>query len=155
MNRLLISLLLILTSFSSMATCWEQAGARYGIEPELLQAIAITESNLKADAIHVNKDGSTDYGIMQINSRHLSALRKFRISQKALINHPCQNVMAGAWILAGNIRQFGYGWEAVGAYNAGTAKNVKRQALRQKYIQKVVPQYKKLKQQNHHRRPSS
>ena len=138
-----------------MATCWEQAGARYGIEPELLQAIAVVESNLKSDAVHINNDGSIDYGLMQINSRHLPALRKFRISQKELLNSPCQNVMTGAWILAGNIRQFGYGWDAVGAYNAGTARNAKRQTLRQRYIQKVVPHYQRLKQRKHHRLPLS
>lgn len=152
MSRLLIFLTFVLTTFPSMATCWEQAGTRYGIEPELLQAIAIVESGLNPGAININKDGTRDYGLMQINSSHLPALRKFRINQKALLNVPCQNVMTGAWILAGNIRQFGYGWEAVGAYNAGTARNAKRRALRQKYIQKVVPHYQRLKKNKQSRR---
>lgn len=140
------ALLLLIPAFSGMATCWEQAGARYGIEPELLQAIAIVESNLDPKAVNKNTDGSIDVGLMQINSRHFQTLSKFRISQKDLINNPCQSVMTGAWILADNIRRYGYSWEAVGAYNAGTGKTHKHHALRQKYIKKVAPQYAQLKQ---------
>ena len=56
--------------------------------------------------------------------------------------------MTGAWILAGNIRHFGYSWEAVGAYNAGYANTPVKKTLRQKYIKKVVPHYQKLKNIN-------
>ncbi|HEI8868859.1 lytic transglycosylase domain-containing protein [Serratia sp. AKBS12] len=146
MKRLLLTFALLAPAFSSFADCWEQAGARYGIEPELLQAIAMVESSLNPKATNTNTNGTADFGLMQINSSHLATLKKFNITSKHLLNDPCQNVMTGAWILAGNIRRFGYSWEAVGAYNAGTAQTPQRQALRQKYIRKVVPQYLKLKQ---------
>ncbi len=48
--------------------CFDEAGARYGIPPALLQAIAKVESNYDPTAIHQNQDGSTDRGLMQINS---------------------------------------------------------------------------------------
>ncbi|MDL4915783.1 MAG: lytic transglycosylase domain-containing protein [Enterobacterales bacterium endosymbiont of Blomia tropicalis] len=152
MRTLLLTLCFLLPVSPSLATCWYQAGARYGIEPELLQAIAIVESGLDPNAINKNNDGTVDYGLMQINSRHLGVLKKYQISQQDLIQDPCQSVMAGAWILAGNIQRMGYTWEAVGAYNAGAAKTPQRQALRQKYIQKVVPHYLRLKsrQKNKH-----
>lgn len=136
---------LLFSPFFSFADCWDQAGGRYGIEPELLKAIAIVESSLNPKATNINYNGTTDFGLMQINSSHLPVLKKFRITQHQLLNDPCHNVMTGAWILAGNIRQYGYTWEAVGAYNAGTAKTPKHHALRKKYIHKVAPQYKKLK----------
>lgn len=147
MLRALIVFLLSLPLFSAQATCWQEAGARYGIEPELLQAIAIVESNGNTAAINKNRNGSLDVGLMQINSIHFRALRKFSISQKDLLNDPCQSVMAGAWILAGQIQQFGYTWDAVGAYNAGTANTPKRHALRQQYIKKVAPHYARIKGQ--------
>jgi soluble lytic murein transglycosylase-like protein len=145
MLRLPLFLLFILPAFASQANCWQQAGARYGIEPELLKAIAMVESNGNTSAINKNRDGSTDVGLMQINSSHFKTLHKFRISQKDLLNDPCQSVMTGAWILAGQIQRFGYSWDAVGAYNAGTANTPKRRALRQRYIRKVAPHYARLK----------
>lgn len=145
MLRLSLFLLLIFNVLTCRADCWQLAGERYGIEPELLQAIAIVESNGNPKAINKNRDGSTDVGLMQINSIHFDALRKFRISQTDLLNDPCQSVMSGAWILAGQIQRFGYTWDAVGAYNAGAANTPKRRALRQQYIKKVAPQYARLK----------
>ncbi|MEW5561968.1 lytic transglycosylase domain-containing protein [Enterobacter asburiae] len=145
MKRLVLLFSLVATASPALADCWDEAGARYGIEPELLQAIAIVESGLTPTAINKNRDGSHDVGLMQINSIHLPTLKKFNITRQGLINDPCQNVMTGAWILAGNFRQYGYSWEAVGAYNAGTGKSTQRQALRNKYIKKVVPHYLKLK----------
>ncbi|MRT57953.1 lytic transglycosylase domain-containing protein [Cedecea sp.] len=150
MLRALLLFSLTLPLFSAQANCWLDAGARYGIEPELLQAIAIVESNGNTAAMNKNRDGSFDVGLMQINSSHFGALRKFRISQKDLLNDPCQSVMTGAWILAGQIQQFGYTWDAVGAYNAGTANTPKRRALRQQYIKKVAPQYARLKRHRGH-----
>lgn len=144
---ILTSLFLLLPVFPSAGTCWDRAGSRYGIEPELLQAIAIVESNGNPDAVNSNRDGSIDVGLMQINSFHFETLSKFRISQKDLINDPCQSVMVGAWILASQMQVFGYSWAAVGAYNAGATNTPKRNALRQIYIRKVAPHYARLKKQ--------
>lgn len=141
----LLFIVTFLFSSMSLADCWNEAGERYGIEPELIQAIAIVESGLNARATNTNRNGTTDYGLMQINSTHLSTLKKFDITRHHLLDDPCHNVMTGAWILAGNIRHFGYSWDAVGAYNAGYAKTPETQALRQKYIQKVAPHYQNLK----------
>jgi len=146
MKRLFLVMALITSSFSTFADCWVDAGKRYGIEPELLQAIAIIESGLNTKATNTNTNGSRDYGLMQINSVHLTTLKQFNITTRSLLNDPCRNVMTGAWILAGNMQQFGYTWEAVGAYNAGYADTPKSRMLRQKYIQKVAPAYWKLKQ---------
>lgn len=146
MRTPLFLLLLCLVQLPAYATCWDKAGQRYGIEPELLHAIAIVESNLQASARNQNRDGSYDIGLMQINSRHLPRLRQFQISERKLLNDPCLSVMTGAWILAGFMRSYGYSWDAVGAYNAGGAPA--REHLRQRYILRVQPHYARLKGNN-------
>ncbi len=97
--------------------CWEDAGQRYGINPQLLVAIARTESGLNPKAINRNRNGSMDVGLMQINSSWLPKLAEFGIRQEQLYD-PCTSIHVGAWILAHNIRRHGNSWGAVGAYNA-------------------------------------
>lgn len=131
MNHILVAAYFLLFSLSSQAHCFEQAGARYGVAPVLLEAISIVESGGNPLARNLNRDGSEDLGHMQINSRWLETLSAFGIDRQKLFD-PCLNTYVGAWILAQNIRQLGYGWEAVGAYNARSP------AKRNAYSQRVA-----------------
>lgn len=132
-------------SASSQAACWDEAGARYNIDPTLLQAMAHVESGMNAAARNYNNDGSYDVGLMQINKLHFPRLATFGITEKRLIAEPCTSVMVGAWILAEFVQRVGYNWTAVGAYNAGTS--VHRKTARSRYIKKVAGQYRVLKMQ--------
>lgn len=131
MNRILVAAQFLLFSLSSHAHCFEQAGARYGVAPVLLKAISTVESGGNPLARNLNRDGSEDLGHMQINSRWLGILASYGIDRQKLLD-PCLNTHVGAWILAQNIRQHGYGWEAVGAYNARSP------AKRNAYSQRVA-----------------
>lgn len=143
-SKILLLLLLLLPSISTVrADCWGQAGSMFNIEPELLYAIAQQESRLKPASIGYNRDGSRDLGLMQINSRHLSRLRKLGISETQLLHIPCLSVITGASILADMMKRYGYSWEAVGAYNAGTAAN--RRTQRMHYAELVWKRYQKVK----------
>ena len=113
--------------------CWEQAGERYGVSPELLYAIARTESGLDPQAVGRNRNGSRDIGLMQINSAWLPRLSAHGIAERDLFD-PCTSIHVGAWILAGNVRRLGYTWEAVGAYNAASP------TLRRAYAERVYRQ---------------
>ncbi|WP_433739485.1 transglycosylase SLT domain-containing protein [Pseudomonas putida] len=121
------------------AYCWNRAGEQHAIEPELLQAIADVESRQRADAINVNKDGSRDIGLMQINSSHLPRLSAQGITEQRLLDEPCLSVEVGASVLAGFIARYGYNWTAVGAYNAGNSPH--RQAARLRYARMVWQRY--------------
>jgi len=105
----------------SIDSCFDSAGNFYGIEPRLLRAIAQVESSFRQDATHPNPDGSEDIGIMQINSWWLGTLSQYRIDRRTLILDACTNINVGAWILKQAIRDNGYNWRAVGAYNAKSA----------------------------------
>lgn len=126
-----IPLMLAMSAFSgSVAACWEEAGARYGVNPYLLYAIAKTESSLNPKAINRNKNGSYDIGLMQINSSWFPTLRRYGVEEKHLLD-PCTSIHVGAWILARNMQRMGNSWDAVGAYNAT------KPDLRLKYAMKV------------------
>lgn len=97
--------------------CFEQAAKRYRVSPQILRSISRVESGGNPAAFHRNANGSFDIGHMQINSVWLPTLAKYGINKDRLTN-PCVNTHVGAWILANNFQRMGYGWNAVGAYNA-------------------------------------
>lgn len=101
--------------------CFEEAAEYHHVDPWLLMSIAYVESEFNSNARNVNKNGSYDTGLMQINSIWLSTLKKKGIAATAL-KDPCASAYIGAWILADNIKRYGYNWRAIGAYNSGNPK---------------------------------
>ncbi|WP_232834571.1 lytic transglycosylase domain-containing protein [Rhodoferax ferrireducens] len=104
--------------------CWGEASQRYGVPVELLYAIARTESNLNPQAVnrsHLQRTGSYDIGLMQINSGHLRTLSRYGIREPDLYD-PCTNLHVGAWLLADSFSRRGASWDAVGAYNAACSQ---------------------------------
>ena len=117
------------------AFCFEEAGMMYNISPSLLWAIGKGESDLNPIAINWNKNGTFDFGVMQINSSWRTA-----IGQEAWLRlgDPCYNVKVGAWILSHCINSYGYTWEAVGCYNA---KSKTKRSVYSKKIYNILKRY--------------
>jgi hypothetical protein len=132
MRRFILAVLLgiILGSDGTAnAFCYEEAGAMYGIAPNLLWTISKGESNFNPAAINYNSSGSYDFGLMQINSSWAPTLQKMGIPWEMLAD-PCTNVKVGAWVLAQCVQDYGYTWAAVGCYNSRTPSKRDRYAAR-------------------------
>ena len=102
--------------------CLVAAARKHGLDYALVRSIAEQESRFNPLAVRApyaagNRDGSVDYGLMQINSSWLPTLARYGITKNDLFN-PCVNADVGGWILADLFRRLGITWDAVGAYNA-------------------------------------
>jgi soluble lytic murein transglycosylase-like protein len=117
---LLILMIIFYSSADAFCFCFDEAARLYNISADILYAIAKVESSLDPGAVNWNKNGSYDYGVMQINSRWYKVLGADAWSR---LGDPCYNVNVGAWILAKCMKRYGYTWEAVGCYNAGNKNN--------------------------------
>jgi len=140
-RRLTIAMLLIAAAISgpAWASCWEQAGAQYGVDPVLLRSIAWTESHGRPDAVGPRlASGNVAIGQLQINTNHLSELAKFGIHKTDLFD-ACVSEVVGAWVLADCIQRLGATWRAVGCYNTGPGSNNTAAQLR--YIRDVQRNY--------------
>src|ERR1700761_9757167 len=125
------AVLCLSTALPAQADCFDAAASYQHVNPLILRAIAWQESHNRGDAIHKNENGSTDYGLMQINSVHLPTLSQYGITSSTLME-PCKNVYIAAWHLRRQMDKYGNTWQAVGAYHSETP------ALRDKYAQQIV-----------------
>lgn len=121
----------------------------FRIEPNLIKAIALVESNLKKDSIGKNRDKknnikSFDYGLMQINQMHIPMLKKRGIikDERDLLDNPCLNIKIGTEILYKHFSRCGMMWQCLGTYNAGFAMDNQKKRLQ--YAQKIYIVYTRL-----------
>lgn len=113
-----VLVIVIASHASRLNGCFNYAGKVFNVSPVLLKAIAKVESNFNQRAVHRNSDGTVDVGIMQINSywiRKIGWKHWVRAKKDA-----CYNIYVGAWILSQCIKRYGYTWQAVSCYNAGS-----------------------------------
>ncbi|HFO5666991.1 lytic transglycosylase domain-containing protein [Escherichia coli] len=143
-----LSILITKMSFTSSA-CFNEAGTMFRIEPNLIKAIALVESNLKKDSIGKNRDKknnikSFDYGLMQINQMHIPMLKKRGIikDERDLLDNPCLNIKIGTEILYKHFSRCGMTWQCLGTYNAGFAMDNQKKRLQ--YAKKIYIVYTRL-----------
>ncbi|EFC8747435.1 lytic transglycosylase domain-containing protein [Escherichia coli] len=143
-----LSILITKMSFASSA-CFNEAGTMFRIEPNLIKAIALVESNLKKDSIGKNRDKknnikSFDYGLMQINQIHIPMLKKRGIikDERDLLDNPCLNIKIGTEILYKHFSRCGMTWQCLGTYNAGFAMDNQKKRLQ--YAKKIYIVYTRL-----------
>lgn len=130
---------------AAQAMCFEKAAKLAGVDRDLLVAMAIQESGMNPRAMHQNKDGTFDIGVMQINTSHLPLLKQAGLGRRDLFN-ACVNIMIGAILMKDCIRVEGNKWRAVGAYNAG--HRTSKEETRRVYVAAVRKVYYRLKSQH-------
>lgn len=96
-----LSIILFLSPVIAQASCLSSAAIRWDVPEIILEAIIINESGGKPDARNINKNGSHDYGLMQINTINIDPLKSQGIiKNKQALMQPCTNIEAGAYLLS-------------------------------------------------------
>ena len=119
LNFLSALFIVFLFSFNALADdqCYKDAGEYYEIDYLLLKAIAQTESGQNPNAVNcANRNGTCDYGIMQVNSVHFSMLKKSGIPTDKLLDKNV-NIYMGAMVLKGCIGKYGFTSKTLNCYN--------------------------------------
>ncbi len=92
----------------------------YGISYELVLSIIYHESRFNAGATHMNTNGTTDWGLMQINDVCFSLLQgQLGISAMSDLLDPYKGVQAGCAILAYHLAYTGNENDALLRYQVG------------------------------------
>jgi len=94
------------------------ASSLYGVPYEILYAVAKVESGLRPGAVNVNKNGSRDWGLMQINDFWVDRLG---LDRRMLFNEH-YNAQVGAYVLRYCIEQTKDIWKALECYHGGEAR---------------------------------
>lgn len=84
-------------------SCMALVASLYGLPPRVLPAIHAVEGG-QVGTVHLNRDGSEDYGPMQVNTRWLGPLMRYtgqdaETVRTRLIHDPCYNIAAAGAIL--------------------------------------------------------
>ncbi len=82
--------------------CINDAVHEYHVPAKLIIALLNVEQG-KVGMANRNKNGTYDFGPMQINSSWWPKLSQYSITQEEVKNNACVNVKVGAWILSKNI----------------------------------------------------
>ncbi len=122
--------------------CINQAAVTYYVPAQVIISVLNTEGG-EVGMAKPNKNGTYDYGPMQINTIWLAKIVPYGYTQQQIQYDPCVNVMVGTWILSSKIAETlaesnqGY-WEGVAGYHSRTPH------LNEHYQNKVLTNYKVL-----------
>lgn len=98
--------------------CINQAAITYHVPATLILSVLAVE-NGKKGSVSSNRNGTFDYGPMQINSIWVSKIRRYGYTQHQLQYDPCVNVNVGTWILSQQIaNDASTPWRGVGSYHS-------------------------------------
>lgn len=87
----------------------------YGIDPKILKAIAQVESGENIRAKHINKNGTVDYGLMQINTYWVERLG---LDTMKLLSDPYYSMFWSSYILRTCFDKYGFTVKGLGCYHS-------------------------------------
>lgn len=119
-----------LTFKPQVMECVASAAKERRVPRIILLSLIKGESNGNPKAVNLNKDGTRDWNLMQINDRWIQRLERdygIRNAGYQIKNDSCYNVRVGAWILRHEIDRAvakgGTIWDGIGNYHSATPKH--------------------------------
>ncbi len=123
--------------------CINQAAVTYFVPAKVIISVLAVEGG-RVGMASPNKNGTFDYGPMQINSIWLPTIAPYGYTRDQIQYDPCVNVMVGAWILSNKISAIAANsndyWRGVAGYHSATPN------LNSRYQTKVLTNYQLLSQ---------
>lgn len=86
--------------------CSVEASTNYGIPPELLYAVALTEGGTP-EAKSLNSNGTYDLGYMQFNTAYLKTLEPYGVHASDVQTNSCYPFHLAAWRIRGHLDEDG------------------------------------------------
>ena len=117
--------------------CINRSAIIYHVPATVILSVLKNENGRNGDAIK-NKNGSIDYGVMQINSIWLPKIAGYGYSRDDLQYNACKNVEVGTWILSQSISKGKNLWSGIGDYHSHTPDHNRN------YRNKIYKNYEKL-----------
>jgi hypothetical protein len=106
--------------------CMVLVAKLYALPPSVLPSIQVVEGG-RPGSVSINKDGSADLGVMQVNTRWLPALMAYTglpeaVVRDRLTNQPCFNIAASGAIMRTYMNETHNDlMRAIGNYHSHTA----------------------------------
>jgi hypothetical protein len=97
--------------------CINHAAATYHVPAALVISVLLTENGRAGSAVK-NKNGTYDYGPMQVNTVWLDKLSQYGITKEDIRYSPCINVWVGTWILSQRVADASDLSYGIGSYNS-------------------------------------
>ena len=132
---------------------YQEIGARRGVDPDLLRALAIVESSERADAVRWNPPNDISVGLMQVLCiPDENGVCKNRLNVEGwpttfdALKNPLVNLDIAAQIIAWNLNTFGFP-KGIAVYNSWGAKDDPANGpfRNQRYVDKVLKHLRALK----------
>lgn len=120
--------------------CINQAAVAYHIPATLILSVLAVEGG-RAGSASPNKNGTFDYGPMQINSIWVPQIQVYGYTKQQLQYNACVNVMVGAWILSQDIANASTAWRGVGSYHSHTSTLNYRYQTQVSEVYQLLSQY--------------
>lgn len=117
--------------------CINQAAIIYHVPATLIISVMKQENGKNGEASK-NKNGTFDYGVMQINSTWLPKIAAYGYTKEDVQYNACKNVYVGTWILGQSIAEGKDVWLGIGNYHSHTPSH------NQQYRNVIYKNYKKI-----------
>lgn len=122
--------------------CIYQTAQDYNIPPMALMAIWAVEGGKNGESVK-NKDGSSDYGVFQINTFWVNKFSKwFNINKEIIRDNFCMNVRAAGYIIRYSINfKKGNFWDGIGMYHSMNSNKAHNYKLKVKQASDIIYDY--------------